>query len=286
MLEDKFVYLNGEYLKENEAKISVFDRGFIFGDGVYEVAPVFDGVIVDRDDFIERLFNSLEKIYIQMSLVEDDIINILNELILKNNLKEGGVYLQITRGVAKRSFEFIKDLKPTIMAFTYEQNLKTNPKESTGVKLISYHDLRWQRRDIKSLNLLGQCMARTYANNNKYDFALFVNQGYINECDSAGFFMIKNDTLITKPLSNEILPSIRRKNIIKIAKEMGLKVKQRAISLDEAYECDECFICAATILLLPVIKIDEKDIKIGKYTSILRQKYVEKIQLEAKAYKK
>lgn len=282
MFDDKFVYLNGKYLKESEAKISVFDRGFIFGDGVYEVAPVLNGVIVDKNEFLKRLFSSLSKLDIQISFVYEDIINALNVLIEKNNLKEGGVYLQITRGVAKRSFEFIKDLEPTIMAFTYEQDIKNSQKAKTGVKLISYHDLRWKRRDIKSLNLLGQCMARTYANDNKYDFALFVDKGYVNECDAAGFFMIKNDTLITKPLSDEILPSIRRANIIKIAKDMGLNVEQRAISLDEVYECDECFICAATILLLPVIKIDEKDIKLGKYTSILRQKYIEKLELEIK----
>lgn len=276
-----YVYLNGEFLEENEAKISVFDRGFIFGDGIYEVAPVFNGVIVDKDDFLERLFSSLNKLSINFNYDGNEICEILNTLIAKNQLKEGGVYLQITRGVAKRSFEFVKGLEPTIMAFTYQQNIEHYQNAINGVKLISFEDIRWQRRDIKSLNLLGQCMARTYAVDNKYDYALFVNNGFVNECDSAGFFIIKDDTLITKPLSNEILPSIRRKNIIKIALNLGLKVEERNFSIDEVYKCDECFICAATILIVPVVKVDNKEFAIGGYSKLLRSKYIDKIKKES-----
>lgn len=280
-MNENYVYLNGDYVKENEAKISVFDRGFIFGDGIYEVAPVFNGVIVDKIDFLERLFSSLSKLDIKLNHSCDEICKILDILIAKNSLKEGGVYLQITRGVAKRSFEFVKGLEPTIMAFTYTQDIKEYKYANKGVKLISFEDIRWQRRDIKSLNLLGQCMARTYAINNGYDYALLVNNGYVNECDSAGFFIIKNNVLITKALSNEILPSIRRKNIISIAKKIGLTIEEKNINIDEVYSCDECFICAATILIIPVIKINDKEFKIGKYSQILREKYLEKITLES-----
>lgn len=283
--EKQIVFLNGEFLDRNEAKISVFDRGFIFGDGIYEVVPIIEGKIVDKEEFWERFQKSLQAIELEFPYEKQEFERILKELLLKNFLKEGGVYIQVTRGVASRDFAFIKGLKPTIMAFVYEAKVIENELKDKGISVISVSDLRWKRRDIKSISLLAQCYAKTQANKAKVDEAFMVENGKVTEGSSSSAFIIKNGVLITKPLSNEILSGIRRKNILKFAKELGLKIDERAFSMQEVYEAEEVFISAATLLLLPVVKADNKLInggKIGDFVPRLRQKYIEKIIKEAR----
>lgn len=285
MKEKEIIFLNGEFIKADEAKISVFDRGFIFGDGIYEVVPIIEGKIVDKEEFWERFQKSLQAIELELPYEKQEFENILKELILKNSLKEGGVYIQLTRGVASRDFAFIKGLKPTIMAFVYEAKVIENELKDKGISVISVSDLRWKRRDIKSISLLAQCYAKTQASKAKADEAFMIENAKVTEGSSSSAFIIKDKTLITKPLSNEILSGIRRKNILKFAKELGLKIDERAFSMQEVYEADEVFISAATLLLLPVYKADGKLInsgKIGEFTPKLRQKYVEKITKEAR----
>lgn len=285
MKEKEIIFLNGEFIKADEAKISVFDRGFIFGDGIYEVVPIIESKIVDKEEFWERFQKSLQAIELELPYEKQEFESILKELILKNSLKEGGVYIQLTRGVASRDFAFIKGLKPTIMAFVYEAKVIENELKNKGISVISVSDLRWKRRDIKSISLLAQCYAKTQASKAKADEAFMIENGKVTEGSSSSAFIIKDKTLITKPLSNEILSGIRRKNILKFAKELGLKIDERAFSMQEVYEADEVFISAATLLLLPVYKADGKLInsgKIGEFAPKLRQKYVEKITKEAR----
>ena len=285
MKESNIVFLNGEFLPKDKAKISVFDRGFIFGDGIYEVVPVMNGVLIDKSEFWERFKRSLKEIALNLPYKDSEFENILNELIAKNALKEGGVYMQITRGVASRDFAFTKGLQSTIMAFVYAANIQNNELASKGISVVSVPDIRWKRRDIKSISLLAQCYAKEIAVNAGADEGFMVENGKVTEATSASAFIIKDKTLITKPFSNEILPGIRRQNILKFARELNLSVAERAFSMNEVYEADEVFISAASLPILGVIKADGKVIangKIGKFTQLLRQRYLQKMRNEAR----
>lgn len=284
MKESDIVFLNGEFLLKDRAKISVFDRGFIFGDGIYEVVPVMNGVLIDKIEFWERFKRSLKEIALNFPYKDSEFESILNELIAKNALKEGGVYMQITRGIASRDFAFTKGLQPTIMAFVYAANIQNNELASKGISVVSVPDIRWKRRDIKSISLLAQCYAKEMAVNAGADEGFMVENGKVTEATSASAFIIKDKTLITKPFSNEILPGIRRQNILKFAREMNLSVAERAFSINEVYEADEVFISAASLPILGVIKADGKMIangKVGKFTQQLRQRYLQKMRNEA-----
>lgn len=284
MKESNIVFLNGEFLPKDKAKISVFDRGFIFGDGIYEVVPVMNGVLIDKIEFWERFKRSLKEIALNFPYKDSEFESILNELIAKNALKEGGVYMQITRGIASRDFAFTKGLQPTIMAFVYAANIQNNELASKGISVVSVPDIRWKRRDIKSISLLAQCYAKEMAVNAGADEGFMVENGKVTEATSASAFIIKDKTLITKPFSNEILPGIRRQNILKFARELNLSVAERAFSMNEVYEADEVFISAASLPILGVIKADGKVIangKVGKFTQLLRQRYLQKMRNEA-----
>ena len=284
MKESDIVFLNGEFLPKDKAKISVFDRGFIFGDGIYEVVPVMNGKMVDKIEFWERFKRSLKEIALNFPYKDSEFESILNELIAKNALKEGGVYMQITRGIASRDFAFTKGLQPTIMAFVYAANIQNNELASKGISVVSVPDIRWKRRDIKSISLLAQCYAKEMALNAGADEGFMVENGKVTEATSASAFIIKDKTLITKPFSNEILPGIRRQNILKFARELNLSVAERAFSMNEVYEADEVFISAASLPILGVIKADGKVIangKVGKFTQQLRQRYLQKMRNEA-----
>ncbi len=285
MREKDIIFLNGEFVKKEEAKISVFDRGFIFGDGIYEVVPVVLGKMVDKDDFWERFYRSLKAIKLELPYKKEEFEIILTNLLQKNSLYEGGIYLQVTRGVASRDFAFIKGIKPTVMCFVFECEVINNPLKDKGISIISVPDIRWKRRDIKSISLLAQCYAKEMAVNEKVYEAFLIENGKVNEGSSSSAFIIKDKTLITKPISNKILSGIRRKNILKLAKELALNVNERAFSMQEVYEADEVFISAATILILPVIMADKKLInngKIGEFSIKLREKYVQNILQQAR----
>lgn len=284
MKESDIVFLNGEFLPKDKAKISVFDRGFIFGDGIYEVVPVMNGKMVDKIEFWERFKRSLKEIALNFPYKDSEFESILNELIAKNALKEGGVYMQITRGIASRDFAFTKGLQPTIMAFVYAANIQNNEFASKGISVVSVPDIRWKRRDIKSISLLAQCYAKEMALNAGADEGFMVENGKVTEATSASAFIIKDKTLITKPFSNEILCGIRRQNILNFAYELGLQVEQRAFTMNDVYEADEVFISAASLPILAVVKADGKiiaDGKVGEFTQKLRQRYLQKMKNEA-----
>lgn len=284
MRECDLVFLNGEFLQKNDAKISIFDRGFIFGDGIYEVVPVMSGVLVDKSEFWQRFKRSLKAIELDLPYEEVEFEGILKELIAKNALKEGGVYMQITRGVASRDFAFVKGIKPTVMAFAYRAKIEDNEFAKTGIAVVSVPDLRWKRRDIKSISLLAQCYAKQIALKAGAYEGFMVENGKVTEATSSSAFIIKNKSLITKPFSNEILCGIRRLNILKFAQECGLDLSERAFTMSEVYEADEVFISAASLPILGVIKADGKiiaDGKVGKFTTLLRQRYLQKMKEEA-----
>ena len=159
----RIVYLNGEFMPEDEAKVSIFDRGYVFGDGIYEVVPVIGGKMIDKAPFLQRLQFSLGKLEIAMPCSEDEYVAFHEELIVRNELDEGVIYSQVTRGVAERDFAFPEGVKPAVMAFTQKKNLLNNPMAVSGVKVATVEELRWKNRDIKSIALLAQVLAKQAA---------------------------------------------------------------------------------------------------------------------------
>ncbi len=281
----KIVFLNGNYVLEDEAKVSIFDRGFLFGDGIYEVVPVINGVMIEVTPFLERFERSLSEVGMSWPMSKDEYLQMLQNLIEKNNLKEGGVYTQVTRGVAPREFSFPKDTKPTCMAFSFEKQIIENPKAKTGVKVVSVEDIRWKRRDIKSISLLAQCIAKEQSVHQGAYEGWMVEDGIVTEGTSSSAYIVKNDTIITRPLSNSILPGIRRKILLQIAKEHDIKVEQKLFSLEDAYNADEAFLSSATSLVLPIIEIDGRKIgdgTPGKIYTKIRKMYEQYALNEAK----
>jgi D-alanine transaminase len=283
---ERIVYVNGEFNPQSEAKISVFDRGFIFGDGVYEVVPVINGKLVDKKYFLERLDRSLSEISIDWPCSQDQYIDVMEQLILKNGLIEGVVYSQVTRGIAERDFPFPKDTAPSLVAFTTVMTLLNNPAAETGIAVITTNDLRWKRRDIKSINLLGQCLAKEDAVSKGGAEGWMVEDGLVTEGVSSTAYIIKDGLIITRELSNSILPGIRRRTLLEMAKENNLAFEQRAFTVDEALSADEAFVSSATTLALPVVSIDGKPVANGlpgPITTRLREMYKQRLIDEAAA---
>lgn len=283
---DGIVYLNGEYLAADAARVSVFDRGFLFGDGVYEVLPVIRGRLVDRQYCLERLHNSLHAIGLPWPCEEQQFLAQLETLVNRNQLQEGYVYTQITRGVAPRDFRFPEETPVTVMAFCNAKRILQDPLAPTGVAVVTVADWRWKRRDIKSINLLAQCLGKQQAGEQGAFEGWMVEDGFVTEGTSSSAFIVKDGCLVTRPLSNAILPGIRRRVILEAAQERNIKIDQRLFTVAEALTADEAFLSSATTLVLPVISIDGKPIGAGRPGPLsrrLREIYIAAIVAEAAA---
>ena len=279
------VYVNGKYASEETAKISIFDRGFLFGDGVYEVVPVVTGKLVDTAYFLERLDRSLSELSIAWPCSQQKYLEIMQNLIFRNSLKEGFVYSQVTRGIADRDFAFPVDTIPSLVAFTSEINLLNNPLAESGIAVTTSEDIRWKRRDIKSINLLAQCLAKQDAHSKNANEGWMVEDGFVTEGVSSSAYIIVEKKIITRPLSNSILPGIRRRTLIEIAEREGIELEQRLFTIEEALEADEAFISSATTITLPVVSINGREIadgRPGEITGRLRKLYIERLLEEAK----
>ena len=254
------VFLNGDFCKEEDAKVSIFDRGYLFGDGIYEVVPVINGKVIDKEPFFERFDGSLSKIGLVAPFGKAEIMTILDTLIAKNDLVEGGIYMQVTRGVAPREFYFPENTPTTFMAFTFKKEVINHPLAEKGVKVVSCADIRWKRRDIKSISLLGQVLAKEEVHQKGAFEGWMIEDGFVTEGTSSAAFIVKDNVIITRPLSHAILPSIRRKILMELTHTHGIKVEERLFSIEEALNADEAFMASATVFLLPIIEIDGKPI--------------------------
>ncbi|MBN9450148.1 MAG: D-amino-acid transaminase, partial [Bosea sp.] len=249
------VHVNGAYLPEEDATISIFDRGFIFGDGIYEVSAVLGGKLVDCEAHLIRLERSCNEIGLKLAWSRDELIAIHQELIARNKLDEGSIYLQVSRGAADRDFAFPKDIKPTIVLFTQARQFADIPQVKTGIKVVSTPDLRWARRDIKSVNLLGPVLAKQFAAENGAQEAWLIEDGVVTEGASSTAWIVKGKTLISRPLSNKVLPGITRKAVLAFLAESGFSFEEREFTLAEALDAEEAFITSATSLVMPVTTI-------------------------------
>jgi D-alanine transaminase len=259
----RIVYVNGAYLPEEEATISIFDRGFIFGDGIYEVSSVLGGKLVDCDAHLARLERSAGEIGLSLPCSRAELIAIHQELIARNAINEGSIYLQVSRGAADRDFPFPADAKSSLVLFTQVRNLTNAPAAKTGIKVVSTPDLRWARRDIKSVNLLAPVLAKQFAAEKGAQEAWLVEDGVVTEGASSTAWIVKGKTLISRPLSNKVLPGITRKAVLAFLAESGFSFEEREFTLEEALDAEEAFITSATSFVMPVVSIDGHSIHNG-----------------------
>ncbi|MEL7154510.1 MAG: D-amino-acid transaminase [Pseudomonadota bacterium] len=276
------VYVNGEYLPENEARVSVFDRGFLMADGVYEVTSVLDSKLIDFDGHAARLERSLAELDMRSPISNDDLLEVHRELVRQNEIEEGLVYLQITRGApADRDFAFPdpEETPSTIVLFTQSKpGLANSPAAARGMKVISIEDIRWGRRDIKTVQLLYPSMGKMMAKKAGADDAWMVQDGHVTEGTSNNAYIVKGNKIITRPRSNDILPGITRAAVLRFAQEAQMEVEERLFTIDEAKDADEAFITSASTFVMPVVEIDGVSLgdgKPGRVAPRLREIYLD-----------
>ena len=285
-MKERIVFVNDEFINETEAKVSIFDRGFLFADAVYEVTAIIDGKILEWDGHITRLKRSLKELDIKMPIETNKLLDIHYKLINKNNLTEGLIYLQISRGEDDRSFDYPdSNVKPTIVLFTQVKSLQESKLSKIGMKVISVPDMRWARRDIKTVQLLAPSMCKMMAKKSNKDDAWMVQDGFVTEGTSNNAYIItKDNVLVTRNLSNDILAGVTRRSILKYAKEAKVRIEERPFTIEEAKNASEAFVSSATTFIGPVVEIDNEiigDGKPGKQSLRLREIYIGESMKEA-----
>lgn len=280
----RIVYVNGQYFPEEEASISIFDRGFLMADAVYEVTSVLDGKLLEFEGHLKRLKRSLSELNMPEPSVFNDLLEIHRKLVNDNQVEQGGVYLQVTRGVADRDFVYPKDVEPTLVIFTQSKDILGSPLVNSGMKVISIDDLRWGRRDIKTVQLLYPSMGKMMAKAADCDDAWMVEDGYVTEGTSNNAYIVVGNKIITRELSNDILHGITRASVLRYAKDAQMIVEERSFSVDEVKSADEAFITSASTFVMPVVEFDGVLIGTGKPGNVskrLREIYIEESRNKA-----
>jgi D-alanine transaminase len=277
---ERIVYVNGDYVPERDAKISVFDRGLMFADSIYEVTAVLGGKLIDFPGHAARLRRSLAEIRMKMPCSQDELLAIHRELIVRNQLTEGLVYIQVTRGVADRDFAFPpEDTPQTFILFTQSKPVIDNPLDELGARVVSVEDLRWGRRDIKTVQLLYPSMAKMIAKEQGMDDAWLVQDGMVTEGTSNNAYIVTQDgTIVTRDLSSDILAGITRAAVLRCARDLQMKVEERPFTIGEAQAAREAFTSSAPGLIFPVVEVDGVAVGEGQPGPVarrLRQVYLE-----------
>jgi D-alanine transaminase len=277
---EQIVYVDGSFVPVADAKVSVFDRGFLFADGIYEVSAVLDGKLIDNDSHLARLERSVGEIALNLPETLPRIVEIQKELVARNSLVDGIVYLQVTRGaVIPRDFAFPKQAKPTLVMFTSAKDIVNAASAKTGIAVKTVADIRWARRDIKSVALLAQVLAKQVAAEAGCQEAWMIEDGKVTEGgSSSAFILTQEDVLVTRENSSAILPGCTRRAVMKLAEERQLRVEERAFSVNEALAAKEAFITSASLFVQAVVTIDGQMVANGEpgpMTNRLREIYVE-----------
>jgi D-alanine transaminase len=281
------VYVNGDYLPETEAKVSIFDRGFLMADGVYEVTSVLDGKLIDFGGHARRLQRSLDELEMTNPLSEAEWLEVHRQLVARNNINEGMIYLQVTRGnPGDRDFSYPPaGLPPTVVLFTQDKpGMADTPMAKVGLKVISIPDIRWGRRDIKTVQLLYPSMGKMMAKKAGVDDAWFTEDGFVTEGTSNNAYIVKGNRIITRALSSDILHGITRSAVLRFAREAQMEVEERNFSIDEAKAADEAFITSASAFVMPVVQLDGADVGTGKPGHVatrLREIYLDEMRKAA-----
>jgi len=273
----RIAYVNGRYVRHKEAAIHIEDRGYQFGDGIYEVITIINGRLYDCDGHLKRLKRSLAEMSLESPLSEDVLLLVMKRLVQMNSLKHGTVYLQITRGVARRDHKFPIHAQSAIVMTVKHMRLAERQPEN-GVKAIIVDDLRWARRDIKTIQLLPNCLAKqAAAEQGAYEAIMVMPDGTVSEGSSSNIWIVTSqNTLVTRPASSDILNGITRQTIEKIAKDRQLSVEFRTFDVPEMLAAKEVFVTSATSLATAITKIDEhviSDGKVGNIAHALRADY-------------
>ena len=279
------VYVNGAWLPEAEARISVFDRGFLFADAVYEVTSVLDGRLVDFDGHLRRLRRSLDALEIASPADDAALLALHREVVARNALAEGMIYLQATRGAADRDFAFPAAATPGLVLFTQARALVDTAPARDGIRVVTQPDIRWGRRDIKTVQLLAPSLAKMAARKQGKDDAWLVEDGLVTEGTSNNAYIVTRDgAVVTRGLSSEILHGITRAAVLRLAREAQLRVEERPFTVAEALDAAEAFVTAASAFVTPVVEIDGRplgDGRPGPVTRRLREIYVEEARRTA-----
>jgi D-alanine transaminase len=269
-------YVNGRYLPLAHASVNVQDRGYQFADGIYEVIAVKNGQLWDEEWHLDRLERSLAEVQIAMPCTRPALKHIIRQVIQQNCNVEGGLYLQVSRGVASRDFAFPKPApKPSLVVYIMPRRLGQSTK---GVRVITIPDMRWKRCDIKSIALLAPVLGKQQAKEAGAFEAWQYVDGIITEGTSSNAWIVKNNTIITHPASPAILNGITRMRLLALAKENGIAIEERPFTVAEAHDADEAFASASTMVVVPIIKIDDAVIgngNVGALTMRLRGLYEE-----------
>lgn len=270
---------NDQIVQEDEVVVNQEDRGYQFGDGIYEVVKVYNGEFFTATEHIDRFYESAEKIRITIPWTKDKLHMMLHELVEKNNLDTGHVYFQITRGATSRNHIFPgPEVKPVFTA-TVKENPRPVKNFENGVKAIVLDDIRWLRCDIKSLNLLGAVLAKQEAHEKGAYEAILHRDGVVTEGSSSNIFAIKDGVLYTHPADNLILNGITRRVVIQCAQEIGLPVEEKAFTTAQLVEMDELIVTSTTSEVTPIIEVDGQVIGngIGEWTRKLQVQFESKI---------
>src|SRR3954462_3087188 len=277
---DQIAYVNGSFVPLADAKVSILDRGFLFADGIYEVAAVLDGKLIDSASHLARLERSVGEIELALPETTARIEEIQKELVKRNNLVNGMVYLEVTRGAdTGRDFAFPKGVESTLVMFTSSKDIVGAPSARTGIAVITVPDLRWVRRDIKSVALLAQGLAKQAAAAAWPGESWMIEDGKVTEGGSSSCFILtQDDVIVTRQNGSEILPGCTRKAVVALAEERQLRVEERAFTIDEALAAKEAFVTSATVFVQAVVSIDGKQVgngRPGPMTNRMRQIYVD-----------
>ncbi|BAO43203.1 D-amino-acid transaminase [Thiolapillus brandeum] len=258
------LYLNGEFIPEDQARVSVMDRGFLFGDGVYEVIPAYAGLPFRLREHLDRLNNSLAAIRMTPPLDHEQWSQILHRLLQQRGSEDQQIYLQITRGAyGKRLHAIPEQVQPTLMAMASPINRRDPELVARGMSVITLEDIRWQRCDIKAITLLANILAQSQAREEGADEAILVRDGLANEGTASNLFMVKEGLVITPPKSTHLLPGITRDLVLELAMEDGIPYAEASISADELESADEIWITSSTKEVMPVTRLNGKPVANG-----------------------
>ena len=273
-----FAYINNKFVNFKSAKIHIEDRGLQFADSVYEVIAVLDNNLIDLDFHLKRLKYSLRELEIKFTINKKNLTNIFLNLIKKNKTRNGIIYLQITRGIQFREHKYQKNLTPTLIVYTRNKSFNLPGKKFKGVNTITYQDLRWKRRDIKTVNLLPNIIAANMAKKKNAYEAILIQNGKVTEGTSSNIWIIKRKNLITHPANSDILKGVTRTSLLKIIKKTKLKLVEKQFTHKQLFNADEVFLTSSGSFITPILKIDNKKInngKIGNITLKLAEMYTE-----------
>ncbi len=277
---DRIAYVNGSFVPLADAKVSILDRGFLFADGIYEVSAVLDGRLIDNASHLARLERSVGEIALALPESLERIQDIQKELIARNHLVNGSIYIEVTRGAdTVRDFAFPKGVTPTLVMFAQVRDIINAPSARTGIAVITVPDIRWARRDIKSVALLAQVLAKQAASAAGAGEAWMIEEGKVTEGgSSSAFILTRDDVLVTRPNSSAILPGCTRKAVIALAAEHQLRIEERAFTIEEALKAKEAFATSATLFVQAVVSIDGESVADGKpgpMAARLREIYID-----------